>query len=306
MTAMKRFVCRSSNAPSSASSGLATGPYDLCGKHTTQRCGACEASFFCSVEHQKLLWKCHKHLCGQCPDEPIHFAPLSAHEAEFLEKQLLTKSESVETSSPKDAVDEQEHGEALTWVESLRKAGWWDGKYEEVPSLLSQLQQKTPTLLEPTRSLILSLLRYHLLSPPAAVLAAHPTYLDEITPSEWTMAGHLFHVLASNDEEFSNSKGYLNELPPSLTPEWLLSLLHALLTQHLLYWAVEPTEQSSMRYILEVEALPLPEDVKSLLKMKLLWAGQDESRATKDKGMLEQSADIQRRLNKGRKGERGA
>ncbi|GAA6033035.1 hypothetical protein JCM8097_000112 [Rhodosporidiobolus ruineniae] len=40
----------------------------VCGKETTQRCGACGKAgfdlFFCSREHQKLVWFAHKLVCG--------------------------------------------------------------------------------------------------------------------------------------------------------------------------------------------------------------------------------------------------
>ncbi|GAA5877520.1 hypothetical protein JCM16303_003362 [Sporobolomyces ruberrimus] len=41
----------------------------LCGAASTQRCSSCAKFdfdvFFCSREHQKLLWPAHRHVCGQ-------------------------------------------------------------------------------------------------------------------------------------------------------------------------------------------------------------------------------------------------
>ncbi|BGP15749.1 hypothetical protein JCM10213_007956 [Rhodosporidiobolus nylandii] len=43
-------------------------PCCVCGKETTQKCGSCAAAgfdlFFCSREHQKLIWYAHKRVCG--------------------------------------------------------------------------------------------------------------------------------------------------------------------------------------------------------------------------------------------------
>ncbi|GAA5885675.1 hypothetical protein JCM6882_007522 [Rhodosporidiobolus microsporus] len=44
-------------------------PCCVCGEKTKQRCGACEQHgfdlFFCSREHQKLIWPVHKRVCGK-------------------------------------------------------------------------------------------------------------------------------------------------------------------------------------------------------------------------------------------------
>ncbi|GAA5830849.1 hypothetical protein JCM5353_000589 [Sporobolomyces roseus] len=44
----------------------------VCGKETATRCSACSAAgldwmFFCSIEHQKLIWFLHKRVCGTNP-----------------------------------------------------------------------------------------------------------------------------------------------------------------------------------------------------------------------------------------------
>ncbi|GAA5885778.1 hypothetical protein JCM6882_007561 [Rhodosporidiobolus microsporus] len=43
-------------------------PCCVCGEKTKRRCGACEQHgfnlFFCSREHQKLIWPTHKRFCG--------------------------------------------------------------------------------------------------------------------------------------------------------------------------------------------------------------------------------------------------
>ncbi|GAA5889086.1 hypothetical protein JCM6882_009738 [Rhodosporidiobolus microsporus] len=56
----------------------------VCGRDTTTRCSAClEAGidlFFCSREHQKLVYFAHKKVCGKNA-KPFRFPPLSWAEA---------------------------------------------------------------------------------------------------------------------------------------------------------------------------------------------------------------------------------
>ncbi|BGP21014.1 hypothetical protein JCM10213v2_009193 [Rhodosporidiobolus nylandii] len=61
---------------------VATGECAVCGVETDQRCSGCQGDdplFFCSREHQKLLWKTHKVLCGHDSDS-FFFPPLSEQE----------------------------------------------------------------------------------------------------------------------------------------------------------------------------------------------------------------------------------
>ncbi|BGO91271.1 hypothetical protein NBRC10512_008237 [Rhodotorula toruloides] len=55
----------------------------VCGEPTTKRCQACAQSgvdlFFCSPEHQKLVWKHHKEVCGPNA-HPFRYPPLSQDE----------------------------------------------------------------------------------------------------------------------------------------------------------------------------------------------------------------------------------
>ncbi|ORY91775.1 hypothetical protein BCR35DRAFT_312038 [Leucosporidium creatinivorum] len=52
----------------------------VCGAATTKTCSACKKLFFCSAEHQKLLWPIHKHLCGKDQYSP---PPLTEGEVEW-------------------------------------------------------------------------------------------------------------------------------------------------------------------------------------------------------------------------------
>ncbi|BGP15659.1 hypothetical protein JCM10213_006171 [Rhodosporidiobolus nylandii] len=58
-----------------------TGECCVCGKETADRCGACAeadfALFFCSRDHQKLIWPIHKLVCGK---EMFSWPPLTKEE----------------------------------------------------------------------------------------------------------------------------------------------------------------------------------------------------------------------------------
>ncbi|GAA5821575.1 hypothetical protein JCM11251_000915 [Rhodosporidiobolus azoricus] len=61
-----------------------TGECCVCGARTEKRCGACSAAgfdlFFCSREHQKLVYFAHKQVCGRNA-KPFCFPPLTPAEA---------------------------------------------------------------------------------------------------------------------------------------------------------------------------------------------------------------------------------
>ncbi|GAA6010655.1 hypothetical protein JCM10207_007787 [Rhodosporidiobolus poonsookiae] len=62
-----------------------TGECLMCGAESNQRCSACGAAeldlFFCSTEHQKLLWPVHRDVCG-AQSNPFQWPPLSKEEVE--------------------------------------------------------------------------------------------------------------------------------------------------------------------------------------------------------------------------------
>ncbi|GAA5991679.1 hypothetical protein JCM5350_007315 [Sporobolomyces pararoseus] len=65
-----------------ASTGL--GECVVCGKESTTACSACKKAgldwmYFCSKEHQKLIWKVHKRVCGK---NSFEWPPLSEKEVE--------------------------------------------------------------------------------------------------------------------------------------------------------------------------------------------------------------------------------
>ncbi|GAA6041079.1 hypothetical protein JCM8097_004709 [Rhodosporidiobolus ruineniae] len=71
-----------------------TGPCLVCGEETTSRCEACRQAgidlFFCSREHQKLLWSVHKKVCGPGKANPFVWPDLSQEEADEAKKHLCT------------------------------------------------------------------------------------------------------------------------------------------------------------------------------------------------------------------------
>ncbi|GAA5952330.1 hypothetical protein JCM3765_001944 [Sporobolomyces pararoseus] len=55
----------------------------VCGKLCSKGCSSCQEvgldwMYFCSIDHQKLIWRVHKHVCGK---NPFEWPPLSAEEA---------------------------------------------------------------------------------------------------------------------------------------------------------------------------------------------------------------------------------
>ncbi|BGP21063.1 hypothetical protein JCM10213_007581 [Rhodosporidiobolus nylandii] len=65
---------------------LVMGKCAACGASTDQRCSGCAVDdplFFCSRDHQKLLWESHKVLCGRDTD-CFFFAPLDEPEMEVF------------------------------------------------------------------------------------------------------------------------------------------------------------------------------------------------------------------------------
>ncbi|GAA5945765.1 hypothetical protein JCM3775_005844 [Rhodotorula graminis] len=57
----------------------------VCGTKTKNRCAKCAAAgislFFCSADHQKLVWKVHKRVCGPTKANPFVYPLLSKDES---------------------------------------------------------------------------------------------------------------------------------------------------------------------------------------------------------------------------------
>ncbi|GAA6032922.1 hypothetical protein JCM8097_000050 [Rhodosporidiobolus ruineniae] len=68
-----------------------TGHCCVCGKETKDRCGACGKAgfnlFFCSREHQKLVWFAHKRICAS-RTKPFSFPPLTEDEIEYAKDHI--------------------------------------------------------------------------------------------------------------------------------------------------------------------------------------------------------------------------
>ncbi|GAA5902548.1 hypothetical protein JCM6882_009313 [Rhodosporidiobolus microsporus] len=83
------FLCSCSVVFSSKGSPayviIIAGHGTICGELTTTRCGACEGAgidiFFCSKEHQKLVWPVHKLVCGPGKANPFLWPSLTDEEA---------------------------------------------------------------------------------------------------------------------------------------------------------------------------------------------------------------------------------
>ncbi|GAA6057402.1 hypothetical protein JCM3770_000747 [Rhodotorula araucariae] len=55
----------------------------VCVKKTTQRCSGFRRAYFCSHEHQKLIWPVYKALSGAAPDS-FHLPPLTTEVMRIL------------------------------------------------------------------------------------------------------------------------------------------------------------------------------------------------------------------------------
>ncbi|GAA5893931.1 hypothetical protein JCM6882_003131 [Rhodosporidiobolus microsporus] len=118
----------------------------VCEEKTASVCSGCKTTFFCSREHQKLVYSTHKHLCKGPPDA-CYLPPLTVEEVAAL--------------SPGHQGEVNQ--EAI--LQSVRRNGWWTGTLED---LLRDLSSTSSTLEEPRRSRLLASLHQHLLPPPSA------------------------------------------------------------------------------------------------------------------------------------------
>ncbi|GAA5893917.1 hypothetical protein JCM6882_003127 [Rhodosporidiobolus microsporus] len=67
------------------STATESGECAICAAPTSKLCGRCERVFFCSADHQKLLWPSHKWLCGK-DLSTFSFPPLNAVETETIQR----------------------------------------------------------------------------------------------------------------------------------------------------------------------------------------------------------------------------
>ncbi|BGP15748.1 hypothetical protein JCM10213_007957 [Rhodosporidiobolus nylandii] len=79
-------------------SDLKKGKCCLCGGETVQRCGSCAkynlSLFFCSKDHQRLIWPTHKLLCGE-RSNPARWPALTDQEVAYVQsirKKPFTKA----------------------------------------------------------------------------------------------------------------------------------------------------------------------------------------------------------------------
>ncbi|GAA5893913.1 hypothetical protein JCM6882_003126 [Rhodosporidiobolus microsporus] len=117
----------------------------VCEKKTASVCSGCKTTFFCSREHQKLVYSTHKHLCSGPPDA-CYFPPLTADDCDALRG----KEQST-------FVSDGEGKERVTPLELFRRKGWWTGTFED---LLSDLSSESSPIEEPRRSRLLAHLTF--------------------------------------------------------------------------------------------------------------------------------------------------
>ncbi|GAA5990817.1 hypothetical protein JCM10908_000031 [Rhodotorula pacifica] len=78
----------------------------VCGKESTLRCSACASKggidlFFCSKEHQKLIWPYHRLVCGE-RSHPFKLPPFSKEEAEIACTRATEVPESAKDAEHQD------------------------------------------------------------------------------------------------------------------------------------------------------------------------------------------------------------
>ncbi|GAA6037392.1 hypothetical protein JCM8097_008547 [Rhodosporidiobolus ruineniae] len=134
----------------------------VCSATTTSRCSACKEVFFCSKDHQRLLWFTHKYLCGR---DPVVFfcPPLFSHEALALSK---IQSEPYMLLGGAAA-----RPDAL--LRFFQKKRLYDGNWAELFRALSGLSSTIP---EPRRSLLLLHARNHLMVSSLAAALGHSAW----------------------------------------------------------------------------------------------------------------------------------
>ncbi|GAA5867492.1 hypothetical protein JCM8547_007524 [Rhodosporidiobolus lusitaniae] len=120
----------------------------VCEARTTMCCSSCESVFFCSREHQKLIWSTHKWTYGK-DDEPFSFPPLTADELADLEKTkdlpFFVRNEHRSMHSP-----------LLIYLKDNR---FFDLSWQE---LLNVLAHRSPPLAPRKQADLFSLVRDHL------------------------------------------------------------------------------------------------------------------------------------------------
>ncbi|BGP15804.1 hypothetical protein JCM10213_005714 [Rhodosporidiobolus nylandii] len=153
-------------------------PCCMCGVETVNRCSACGAAgislFFCSREHQKLVWKdAHSKVCGSTA-VPFPQPPLTAAEVEDLLR-LADYKISAESNRLPPEYAQLGLNEVPSLAETFKKA--YKVERDKLPQFLDLLRQESFTLEQ--RQFILHLCRTFLCEvnrqPDLAPIAKPPT-----------------------------------------------------------------------------------------------------------------------------------
>ncbi|GAA6005132.1 hypothetical protein JCM10207_008517 [Rhodosporidiobolus poonsookiae] len=152
----------------------------VCQQLTTKRCSACRTTYFCSLDHQKILWPAHEWLC-QARRDFLTLPPLKDDEVKVVrwrskwDKAFLGKIETGMTS--------------LDWLRELKLH---EGT---IKKLLHDLRQPKidDSLAEPARSLLLICLRETVYRTEAAVSGS------AYRPAFWQHFSHAVYPLILPD-----------------------------------------------------------------------------------------------------------
>ncbi|GAA5846276.1 hypothetical protein JCM9279_005885 [Rhodotorula babjevae] len=108
-------------------------PCEVCGVETTQRCSACVKAgidlFFCSKDHQKLVWPAHKTVCGPGKAHPFAVTPLSGDELAWSLRNLDALDSTTESSLREDLNEMCRHDmTAETLLQELVPASYHESR----------------------------------------------------------------------------------------------------------------------------------------------------------------------------------
>ncbi|GAA5846274.1 hypothetical protein JCM9279_005884 [Rhodotorula babjevae] len=153
----------------------------VCGIKTENRCSSCAKAgidlFFCSPDHQKLVWKAHRHFCGPGKANPFTWPLLSRLEADEIIAHMHDRAPVIDSNS----------GPNTSVADCLMSCFYL--KRDELPLVINGLTapQRTGST-EPPRQIMLSAIRaFEMMrrAPPMGDDYYRLPYLDPVTTAAY-------------------------------------------------------------------------------------------------------------------------
>ncbi|GAA6015406.1 hypothetical protein JCM11491_000417 [Sporobolomyces phaffii] len=136
--------------------GDSTAGCAVCLAPTTTRCSQCKQLYFCSPDHQNLLWGTHKYLCKIDDVETYYAPPLTRGEADFARQSLRTSKVSGRFSQMYPDLA------GKTVIQLVETLGLYSGTFED---LLDGVTAASPDpIQEPFLTAIVIIVRAHILN----------------------------------------------------------------------------------------------------------------------------------------------